>query len=248
MAEMNDIVKLAVDMYHGKVEKYSMDESKETLRQALIAANNGSSKLDIRAIRDGKCAGLFALVEEILRVTTQEGLMEDDFFMSMVDYRNVALGDQNLFLVEDNVMFVVDQIAEGTQGIRRQRLGGSTEKSIPTSLHAIRIYEELNRVLAGRVDFNEMINKVSEAFRQNMLNEIYVLWEGVAAADMGGAEYFPNAGAYDADDLLEIVAHVEAAAGGKPATIIGTKMALRRIAPDIESHDSKNDLYNLGLT
>lgn len=74
MAEMNDIVKLAVDMYHGKVEKYSMEESKETLRNALIAANNGSSKLDIRAIRDGKCSGLFALVEEILRVTINEGL------------------------------------------------------------------------------------------------------------------------------------------------------------------------------
>lgn len=165
--------------------------------------------------------------------------------MSMVDYRNVALGDQNLFLIEDNVMFVVDEIAEGTQGIRRQRLGGATEKSVPTTLHAVRIYEELNRVLSGRVDFNEMIAKVSESFRQKMLQDIYTLWEGVAADDMGGAEYFPEAGDYDADDLLDIVAHVEAAAG-KPATIVGTKKALRRIAPDIESFDSKNDLYNLG--
>lgn len=248
MSEMNDIVKLAVDMYHGKVEKYSADESRETLRQALIAANNGSSKLDIRAIRDGKCTGLFALVEEILKVTIVDELTEDDFFMSMVDYRNVALGDKNLFLVEDNVLFVVDEIADGTQGIRRQRLGGAEEKSIPTTVKAVRIYEELSRVLAGRVDFNEMINKVSESFRQRMLQDIYSLWSGIAADDLGGAEYFNEAGAYDADDLLEMIAHVEAAAGGKPATIIGTKMALRRIAPDIESFDSKNDLYNLGLT
>lgn len=246
MSEMNDIVKLAVDMFHGKVEKYSAEESRETLRNALIAANNNSTKLDIRAIRDGKCAGLFALVEEILRVTVVDELQQDDFFMTMVDYRNLALGDQNLFLVEDNVMFVVDEIAEGTQGIRRQRLGGSVEKSIPTTLKAVRIYEELNRVLAGRVDFNEMIAKVSESFRQRMLQDIYALWEGVAADDMGGATYFPAAGAYDVDDLLDMVAHVEAAAGGKPATIVGTKMALRRIAPDIESFDSKNDLYNLG--
>lgn len=247
MAEMNDIVKLAVDMYHGSVEKYSMAESKETLRQALIAANNGSAKLDVRAIRDGKCNGLFALVEEILKITINEGLQGDEFFMSMVDYRNVALGDQNLFLVEDNNLFVVDKVSEGNQGIRRQRLGGSAEQSIPTTLHAIRIYEELNRVLAGRVDFNDMINKVAESFRKQMLDDIYVLWEGVAADEVPENIYFPAAGAYDADDLLEIIAHVEAAAG-KPATIIGTKMALRRIAPDIESHDSKNDLYNLGLT
>lgn len=74
MAEFNDIVKLAVDTYKGNVEKYSTKESLDTLRNALIAANNGKTSLDYRDIRDGKCSGLFTLVEEILSETVVEGL------------------------------------------------------------------------------------------------------------------------------------------------------------------------------
>lgn len=74
MAEMNDIVKLAVDAYRGNVEKYSVAQSQETLRQALIAANNGKTALDYRDIRDGKCSGLFTLIETVLSATVIEGL------------------------------------------------------------------------------------------------------------------------------------------------------------------------------
>ena len=155
MAELNDIVKLAVDTYKGNVEKYSTKESLDTLRNALIAANNGKTFLDYRDIRDGKCSGLFTLVEEILSRTVVEGLQGDEYFNALVDFRNVAEGDKNLFLVKDKNMFVVAEAADGTQGIRRQRLGGVSETSIPTSLKVVKIYEELNRVLSGRVDFND---------------------------------------------------------------------------------------------
>lgn len=247
MAEMNDIVRVAVDAYHGNVQKYSNAESMKLLREALVAANNGSTKLDYRAIRDGKCSGLFTLIEEILTRTINEGLTGDEFFMSMVDYRNLALGDKNIFLVEDSDLFTVSEVAEGTQGLRRQRLGGFNEVSIPTSLKGVKIYEELNRVLAGQVDFNAFIRKVSESFRRKMLDEIYTLWTGITANDLGGNTYYRTAAPYDEDALLAMVSHVEAAAGGKPATIIGTKVALRNLAPSIQGNDSKSDLYNMGL-
>mgnify|MGYP007057728420 CR=1 FL=1 len=53
MAEMNDIIKLAVDAYHGNVEKYSTTQSMDTLRQALVDLNGGSTMLDYKKIRDG---------------------------------------------------------------------------------------------------------------------------------------------------------------------------------------------------
>lgn len=246
MAEMKDIVKLAVDAYHGKVQQYSVDQSQEVLRQALIEANGGSTVLDYRKIRDGQCPGLFSLIETILSRTVVEGLQGDEFFNALVDFRNVAEGDKNLFEVEDSNLFVVAEAADGTQGIRRQRLSGVSKTSIPTSLKVVKIYEELNRVLAGRVDFNDMINKVSESFRNNLLNEIQLLWNGASATDFGGAVYFPAAGTYDEDALLEVISHVEAAANGKTATIFGTKKAVRNLAPSVQGSDSKSDLYNLG--
>ena len=246
MAEIKDIVKLAVDGYKGKVEKYSVGQSQELLRQALIEANGGSTVLDYKKIRDGKCAGLFSLLEETLSRTVVEGLQGDEYFNALVDFRNVPEGDKNIFLVEDRNLFVVSEAADGTQGIRRQRLGGVSEASIPTSLKTVRIYEELNRVLAGRVDFNDFINKVSESFRQKLLNDIYTLWSGATADQFGGTTYFPVAGAYDEDELLDLISHVEAAANGQQATIIGTKKALRKLKASIQNDGAKDDLYNMG--
>lgn len=246
MAEMNDIVKLAVDAYKGNVEKYSVAQSQETLRQVLVEANNGSTTLNYRDIRDGKCTNLFALIETILGRTVVEGLQGDEFFNSVVEFRNVAEGDSPVFEVEDNNVFVVADAADGTQSVRRQRLGGMTETRIPTSLKVVRIYEELNRVLSGRVDFNAMINKVSDAFRQKLLNDIYSLWTSVTAEQMGGTTYFPVAGSFNEDALLDLIAHVEAAAGGLPATISGTKKALRNIKESVVSDGAKDDLHNMG--
>ena len=249
---MNDIVKLGIDTYHGTVEKYSVKEANDTLREALIAANNGSTKMDYRAIRDGKCNGLFTIIENILANTVVEGLQGDEFFMNHVEFRNTNEGDENLFLVEDNNMFIVDDVADGTQGIRRQRLGGLREVSIPTSMKAIRIYDELNRVLSGRVDFNKMINYVGDAYRRKMLEDIYSLWVKATTpaavtggADMGSATYFPAAGTWNEDKLLELIDHVEAATG-KPATIVGTRTALRNAKESIMSDGAKDELHRMG--
>lgn len=246
MADMKDIVKVAVDAYHGNVEQYSVGQSMELLHKALVEANGGSTVLNYRNIRDGKCNGLFTLIEEILSRTIVEGLQGDEYFNALVDFRNVAEGDKNIFVVEDSNLFVVAEAADGTQGIRRQRLGGTSEVSIPTSLKVVKIYDEMNRVLSGRGDFNTFINKVAESFRQQLLNDIYTLWSGATATDFGGVTYFPTAGAYDEDELLDLIAHVEAAANGRTATIIGTKKAVRNLAPSIQGSDSESDIYNLG--
>ena len=92
-----------------------------------------------------------------------------------------------------------------------------------------------------------MIGKVAESFEKKILDDIYALWSNVAAADLGGATYVVTSGSYSESDLLDLVAHVEAAAGGKTATLVGTKKALRTIAPSVQGIDSQNDLYHLGL-
>ena len=246
MNELMNIIQVAVDAYHGNVTKYSQDNAMQLLREALVEANGGSTRLDYKKVRDGQCSKVFAIVEEILSRTIVEGLQNDDYFMSLVDYRNVALGDMIEWEIEDSDVFVVAEAADGTQGIRRQRLSGSSSVSFPTSFKVVKIYEELNRVLSGQVDFNKFIAKVAESFRRKILEDVYSLWSTVTAEQMGGVTYFPVAGAYDEDALIELIQHVEAAAGGKKATILGTKVALRNLAPSIQGNESKSDLYNLG--
>lgn len=240
MENMNEIVKLGVDSYKGKVEKYSDAQAQAALRNALIEANNGSTKLDARAMRDGKCSGVFSIVEEILAQTVMDELTSSDYFNALVEYRNVPAGDQAVFRVQDANLFTVSEVADGTQAIRRQRLVGDTVVPITPTMHAVRIYEEMDRVLSGRVDFNHMIDVVTKSFTRKTLDDIYALWANATQADLGGSVYFPAAGAYDLDTLLTVIEHVEAAAGGAPATIIGTKTALRPLITDIVGLDQKN--------
>lgn len=247
MAEMNDIVRLAVDTYKGKVEKYSTEQASKVLQKALIDANNGKTSFDYRDIRDGKCAGLFTLVEQIITATAVEGLQGDEFFNTLVDFRNVAEGDQNVFVVEDSTLFAVADMANGTQGIRRQRIGGRTETAIKTAAKGVRFYEELNRILAGRVDINEFIARVSKSVQQRLLNDIYNLWASATAEQMGGVAYFPVAGSYNEDTLLETISHTEAAAGGKRAVIVGTKKGLRKLKESIQSNTAKDELHAMGF-
>lgn len=250
----NDIIKLALDGHKGKVEQYSVADSQKTLREALIDLNGGSSKLDYRRIRDGKADGLFALVETILGLAIEEGLREDDFFMNYVDYYRVNDGDAPAFEIDDNDTFYVADAAIGTQGIRRQRAAGTSTVTIPTQLKVVRIYEELNRILAGLVDFNRLIDKVDESYRRQLVNDIYTLWAGSATNTYdldGNPVSFNNAvftatGTYDEAKMLELVAKVEATSG-KQATILGTKVALRNLAPSVQGVESASDLYNLGF-
>ena len=125
MAEMNDIVKLAVDAYHGRVEKYSVNQSMDTLRQALVDLNGGSTILDYKKIRDGECKGLFTLVETILSLTVREELHEDDLFMALCEFRDMAEGDKNLFIVEDDSLFGATSEDAGCNQFRRVGCGMS---------------------------------------------------------------------------------------------------------------------------
>lgn len=239
----SEIVSLALDLYHGKpVGTYSKDESMETLRKALVDLNGGSTKLNFKAIRDGKCKGLFAVVETIIARAVREGIQQDSFFMNNVEYKNIALGDENDFYIPSNSLFIVSDIAQGTQGLRRQRLNAGEHIKVPTQLKGIKVYEELNRVLSGRVDFNEFINKVGESFQRQMRMDIYTAFQSLAES---GSPYFPVKGSYNEDALIALIDHVEAATG-KTAKIIGTRAALRKITPTISGDEAKSDLYNIG--
>lgn len=246
MADRNDIIKLAVDAYKGRVAgNFSKDDTMEVLRAALIEANNGETSLNYKSIRDGKCVGLFALLEEIIQKTVIEGLQGDEFFMEFVEYKNLSLGDKNEFYVSDSTMFQVSDLAAGTQGLRRQRIGEKTKVSIDTKVSGVKLYEETDLLLAGRVDLNEFIDRVGKSIRQNVYAKMYTAFSGITAADLG-ATYFPTAGSYSEDALIDLISHVEAATG-KAVTILGTKKALRKVATASVSDEARSDMYNIGF-
>ena len=243
--ERNDVVKLAVDLTRGHVEgNFSKGESTEVLRQALIAANGGSYKLDRKALRRNKVE-IFEILEEIIPAIREEGFRGDEFFNRLVDQRNIGNGDEAVFTVDDPCYLIVTEIADGIAYPRRQRLAGKQSVTVTTSVHAVRVYEEFSRFMAGRIDWNDLIAKVAQAFAQKIYSDIYTALNGVTSSTLGLNSTYVTGGTYDEANLLALVEHVEAATN-KPAMIFGTKAALRKVTTAVMADQAKQDYYEQG--
>lgn len=245
MADKLQVLKLATDMIKGTVDSNFADASKnsEALVEQLIDLNGGSKELNIKTFHRGN--PVFDIVEEIIPVIVHEGLTGDEFFFNLVDYRNIALGDDIDFWTEDKTEFVVADAAYGTQGIRRQRLGAMEKYNVKTQLKVIKVYEELKRLMAKRVDFQTFVKKAGDAMIKEIRQDTYNVFNGVTTATKGLNSTYVKAGSYSEDTLLELVEHVEAA-NQATATIMGTKSALRKVTTATVSDEAKTDLYNMG--
>ena len=244
MVDKNAIVKLGVDIYKNQVNtefaSANKDEQMEVFRKALIDANGGSDKLDYKSLR--RNVEVFEIIEQILNINDIQGFEENDFFEQFVDYRNKALGDEDVFYIPDNSLFAVHDIAEGIGRSLRQRINTGEHKTIPTFLHSISTYEEANRLLAGRINLVEFVDRIKRSFAEKKAQIIYTtLYEGISELPNG----FKKTGTYNESDLLDIIAHVEASTGND-SIIVGTKKALSQVTTAVVSENARDRYNNLG--
>lgn len=241
MADKNAIIKLGVDICKNQVNtefaSANREEQMETLRKALVEANGGSTKLSYKTMRNN--VELFEIIETILEMNDVQGFEDNDFFEQFVEYRNIALGDENYFYIEDNTLFTVNTTAEGIGSTLRQRINKGESKTIPTVLHTIETYEELNRLLAGRINIVEFVDKIRRSFMHKRMDTIYTtFYNGIS----GLPAAFGKTGSYSESDLQDLIAHVEASTGGS-AIIVGTKKALGKVTSAVVS-ESARERYN----
>jgi hypothetical protein len=240
------VIKLATDIIQKKVNPNFADASKnlEALREALIEANGGNTTLDVKTFHRGnEC---FQIIEEIIPMIIHNGLQGNEFFFNLVDYRNIALGDDIDFWKKNETNLIVADASYGVSGIRRQRLGNMTKYNVDTTLKVVKVYEELKRLLAGRTDFNEFISEVSKAMTKKVMDNTYTAFNGITAATAGLNSTYVPVGTYTEDGLLDLVGHVEASTEST-VTILGTKKALRKVTTATVSDEAKTDLYNMGF-
>jgi hypothetical protein len=120
-----------------------------------------------------------------------------------------------------------------------------TKVNLTTSLKTIKIYEELNRLLAGRVDFNMFVDRVGRSMANKVYGDIYTAFSGITSSTTGLNSNYVKSGTFSEDTLLTLIDHVEAATG-QMATIFGTRSALRKVTSATVSDEAKSDMYNLG--
>lgn len=242
--EYNDILSVAIDAVRGVNDKFSAGQTSDELRAAFIELNGGSDKINPKTFYRGN--PLFELIQELIPVMIDEGFKrEGNPLFDHIDYRNIAYGDEIEFTTDGDAGFVVAEAANGIQGVRRQRLTGGETVTIPTKAYAVRVYENLGRLLAKRIDFNKFVEGIAKAFDQYILTKAYEAIAGISSDTKGLDSTYVVTGSYSEDSLLTLIDHVEAATG-KTARILGTRAALRKVTTAVVADSAKEDMYNLG--
>lgn len=250
----NAVVKLALGLLHGQQkfdyndEIYDAAQAQEVLRQELLQASkkiSGRTANSMRKALRRHDTELFEIIEELVPLIIKEGFDGNEFWMNFVDERNIALGDKNEFIIPDNTTFIVTKIAEGVATPDRQRLDHGRVLSIATSKHGVRMYEEFARFIAGRIDWNALVDRVAKSFRDAIWSDIYTAFTGISASTIGLSETYVKAGTYDRSVLNTLIEHVEAATG-ESAMLVGTKTALAKCEGSEKADSAKESMHNAG--
>ena len=237
----NDLRKLAIDVYNGVDVKFENGETGEDMiRNALNKAFGGINLNDGNAVKKALAYGKvnFEIINEIISVAIDLSAQENSALWDFVELKRGDLGDQNKFIVEGSDLLHVDVITHGTQGVRRQRLL-SKELTVPTDTKAIKIYEEMVRLAAGRTNWVKFVEKVGKSFDNDRFTAVAQAFTGITASGD-----YAKSGSFTESNMIDLLTTVEN--NGQKPKIFGSLQALRNLSTAMTGETVKDDYYNMG--
>ena len=237
-----DLRKLAIDVYNGVDVQFENGETgNDIIVNALNKAFGGINLNDGKAVRNALLYNKvdFEIINEIIDTAINLSAQENSKVWDYVDFKSAALGDKNKFIVESGDLLHVDVVTQGTQGVRRQRML-STELTVATQTKAIKIYEELARLAAGRLNWVKFVEKVGKSFDNDRFNLIANAFAGITASGD-----YAKTGSFVESTMIDLLTTVEND-GYKPK-IFGSLQALRKLSMAQTGETIKDDYYNFGF-
>ena len=232
-----DVARLMIDNYHGKVvvpANFNEGEVKtpdEAISDAFFQvlgiedkANCTVQDIQLAFRNESARNGVFAIIEEVIR----EGIINEGwrnaFFDRFVESRSQARGDKTVFYVEARNEVVVSRISkDGRVALDRQRFDEGAELEVRTATYGIKVYEHLARILLGRADWSKLVARLNEAVEQFIAEKTYATFAEVCN---NLPSQFRHAGAYDRKAIKKLIADVKRASGASSVTLFGTEVAL----------------------
>lgn len=240
---MNDTLRqLAIDVYNGVDVKFENGETgNDMIRNALNKAFGGINLNDGNAVKHALAYNKvdFEIINELISVAIDLSAQENSEIWNFVEYKNAKLGDKNKFTVEGSDLLHVDVITHGTQGVRRQRML-SKELTVATQTKAIKIYEEMVRLAAGRLDWAKFVEKVGKSFDNDRFNAVATAFGGITASGD-----YAKAGTFSENDMIDLLTTVEN--DGQKPKIFGSLQALRNLSMAMAGDETRTDYYNFGF-
>lgn len=238
-----ELSKICVDYIRNPKSVLNFSEGEDfdiTLRNAFYDLL-GTTEITKKMLKRNTNKELvFEVLTEVITENFLKSVEQDEFFTQFVEYKNIELGDTNEFYVEDDGILTVSEHSGNHWNIRRQKLEGGTRFPVATKAYSIGVYADFYAFLTGRVSFEKLIAKTSQALRLKFYEEI-------AASFASGAAQLPAqfqaSGVYSEQDLIELHDHVQASSGSNPI-IFGTKSALAKITSGLAVEWYSNEMKN----
>ena len=240
----------------GNKRVFSKDEANKAVRKVLMEiceldeTDLKSKKIRKRALKS-HLTEVFEVIEEDVDFKVSTAFKDSEWFNEFVEQRNVALGDDEEFWTDENIMLSVAKISGDSHDLTIQNLGEGESFKVHTSTYGMKVGKDIDLILLGRVNFTELTDKIAEAFASMIQTTCY---EEVynASSKIPNNSQFVKTGALGAetkekfDTLLEDVA----TANESEVVIMGTKMALKKLNAladvDWRSNSQKEAVASLG--
>lgn len=238
LAKLTDIQKIARDCYRGNVEKFSKNAANDVLRAEIVEKVGG--EWNYTNFQKNKW-DVYALLQEIIDVDLVN--LSEEAFKQFCEVKNFELGDAPEYAVKNNNLFRVGVIGSGINSTRRQRKLGSKLRTDAFKL-AIATYEELDRFIAGRIDWKEYVDTVVASFNHEIATQIVNAF-GKAYSDIATNLKISSNEAGLGEELKTVINRVKGSTG-KSVEVYGTAEALGKV-PGVGAVADLNDKRELGF-
>ena len=231
----DDVKNLMFDLYKGELaEGMTKREAEDSLREMtrkIFGLEKGASRREKeRAYRD-HARQFFDVIEEVVDWTVTTGLKENEWFNALVNYRNLAEGDDNLFYQEhEEVILSIAKMGKRHHDTILQRLPKGSTYSLDTDLYGAAVGAHIDRYVIGEEDWAKLVDAITKAFvvmiQDLILNEVMNAYKKLPVQTG-----FVDAGAVSPANKSKIDAilqNVSVANDNAEVVIFGTYSALQK--------------------
>lgn len=165
----DEIKNLMFDLYKGDLDEgVTKAQAENKLREMslkIFGLTKNSTKRDRKRAYAEYGRQFFDVIEEVVDWTVSTGLRENEWFDVLVNYKNMAEGDENLFYNEhEEVILSIARMGKRHHDTMLQRLPKGSTYSVETDLYGAAVGAEIDRYLLGQEDWTKLIDALTKAF------------------------------------------------------------------------------------
>lgn len=195
---------------------------------------------------------MFEVIIETVEDALVQGWKTDSFFMEWVEFKNHADGDINEFYVDEETIVTVHRVSGGHHDFTLQTGTMGQTYSVSVARYGAAIGADIRLFLAGRIDWQKLINALVKAFDQQLKSQIYEQALGFSSSiPVNSALNATGPMTTAGKDLLDgLISDVKAYNDGDDVVIFGTDVAIRSLEKLVDvdwlPNSAKEERYKTG--